>query len=265
MNKLETAVMQGMVVSNKKVADNTYEMVIRAPDLNVANFLPGQFVCIPPLRSQDTFSRPFSIFSADADISCFSILYRVVGENTKALSLMKQKDAIRFWGPMGIFPILPANGDLDVWLVGGGIGIAPLHFFLQRFKGEAKVLYGEKTFAQLVLDPNNPNIPDIMVATEEQSVEYKGLVTDLFAQEFDRIGDQKTVVITCGPIPMMKKVAQICESKNALCYVMLERVMACGIGVCLGCSIKIKNGMKRICQDGPIFNSKEVIWDELSN
>ena len=265
MERSEATLTYGLVISNEEVAEKTFEMAIKAQDLPVSKFLPGQFICIPPYNSQNTFCRPFSVFRTNKEMNVFSILYRVVGNNTYTLSLIKEGHSINFWGPIGSLPTLPANGNLDIWLDGGGIGIAPLYFFLQNLEDKAKLFYGERTSAQLVFDPYSSGIINLWTATEDGSARHKGLITDLFEQEFAQSGSKESIVITCGPIPMMKKLAQFCESKGALCYVTLERVMACGIGICLGCSIKTVNGMKRICQEGPIFNSKEVIWDELNN
>jgi dihydroorotate dehydrogenase electron transfer subunit len=160
--------------------------------------------------------------------------------------------------------INPAPYD-EVWLVGGGIGIAPLLFFekvITEYQDHrARVFYGGKDINEM-MNLDLVTLEPVEIATENGTVGFKGFITDLFSEKIiERSG--KILVITCGPNPMMKKVAEICEQNEVDCYVILEKVMACGIGVCLGCSIKTTQGLKRICHDGPIFNAREVIWNEL--
>jgi dihydroorotate dehydrogenase electron transfer subunit len=97
----------------------------------------------------------------------------------------------------------------------------------------------------------------IHYATNDGSTGFQGLVTDLFEQMV--VPDDRILVMTCGPKKMMSRVVEICQEKKLDCWVSLERTMACGLGVCYGCSIETNSGlMKRICCEGPVFSATEV-------
>ena len=116
---------------------------------------------------------------------------------------------------------------------------------------DAYLGYRDEPFA---IEDFEPWCTDIFVSTEHGEEGYRGFVTDLLHPE------QYDVVITCGPEVMMRKVAAMCAEKDVTCYCSLEHRMACGIGACLGCSIRTKNGMKRVCKDGPVFQSTDLMW-----
>jgi len=262
--KVGWATIQG----NKERAKKIFELILKPEDddFDVTEMEPGQFVCLVLLAAVSVMARPFSVSMISTSHGTFSILYRVVGENTRLMSQLKINDQIKFWGPLGqgLIPPEPDGYD-EVWLVGGGIGIAPLRFFekvvAEYQEGIVRVFYGNKTKAEIVpLYCQEVN----EVATDDGSAGYHGLVTDLFIQNLITSRPEKLLVVTCGPIPMMKKVAAVCSQQKVDCYVILEKIMACGMGVCLGCSVKMKSGMKRICHDGPVFPAEEVIWDELA-
>jgi len=263
-------VKEAVIRGNEKCARDTYLLTL---DGNVLGEIsPGQFVCLQPLSSSSAMARPFSFFRFN-EFHQLQILYKVVGENTSLMSQLKTGQEIKIWGPLGKDIGRPHyDKDYDqVWFVGGGMGIAPLNFMAADFKHggslfNGKVFYGFKT---------NKDIPNVHLefglgpresyyVTEDDSGRYQGLVTDLFVQKILENPGKKILVITCGPKPMMRKVAEICQKQRLDCYVIIETIMACGIGVCLGCSIKMQSGeMKCVCRKGPVFNAKEVDWDAL--
>jgi dihydroorotate dehydrogenase electron transfer subunit len=266
------------VIKNAPITKDIWSLTLNpGPDFDVTEMSPGQFVCLS-LETDSVMARPFSIAGVSVEHNSFSLLYKVVGENTRLMSQLKSGQQVQFWGPLGAG--LECNID-EVWLVGGGIGIAPL-LFLERALSQKgiirRVFYGGKTVDDLVPIKNLRSKDDwfyLHQATEDGKEEYHGPVTDYFKETLWEEQPYKMVVITCGPNAMMKKVFEIyskyVEEKGDFlvdheflgCYVILEKVMACGIGVCLGCSIKTTKGIKRICHDGPIFKAEEVIWDEL--
>jgi len=253
------------VVSNQRLAKDIWEIVLDAGEVEVIDFNPGQFVCLEPLEKSSAMARPFSISRINALDNYFSLIYKVVGLNTKLLSLLSKGAKIKFWGPLGN-GLLPPLIYAENWLIGGGLGIAPLRFFERLISGNpdriAKVFYGAKSKDDIIqLGWRKEEL--LEVATEDGSVGYHGLVTDLLNQKILESHFQEILVITCGPKPMMKQVAELCTASKIDCYVILERIMACGIGACLGCSIKTTKGMKRVCHDGPVFKAEEVIWDEI--
>ena len=147
-------------------------------------------------------------------------------------------------------------------LVAGGIGIAPLYFLAQQAikKGHrVTLLYG-------TVDKNRyPVAPEIeaVAVTEDGSEGEKGFVTDLlprFVEEADQ-------VFACGPMPMfhnMFKRRKELKLEEKPVQISLEVRMGCGVGVCYGCTIKTRNGLKQACKDGPVFELDEILWDELN-
>ena len=72
-----------------------------------------------------------------------------------------------------------------------------------------------------------------------------------------------TVIYACGPNPMLKALCKFAKDENIQCFVSLEERMACGIGACLGCVVKTLSGIQRVCKDGPVFDAKEIIWENI--
>ncbi|MCX6745045.1 MAG: dihydroorotate dehydrogenase electron transfer subunit [Candidatus Parcubacteria bacterium] len=270
MEQEKTQVCEAVVVSNKPKAKDIWELKLDpGDDFDVTAFLPGQFVCLAPLDSSSTMARPFSIANISTSNGTFFVLYKVIGKNTELMTKLASGDKVKFWGPLGqgFLPCSSPDPDYDeVWLVGGGIGIAPLIFFekvMTEYQDRlVRVFYGNKTKDEIIPLDLYTQEP-LTITTDDGSAGYKGFVSDVFASFIQAAKNEKILVITCGPNVMMAKVAELCEQAGIECQVILETVMACGLGVCLGCSIKTASGMKRICHDGPVFPAKEV-WDVLS-
>ena len=193
-----------------------------------------------------TLSRPISIFDFSKGVD---FLIEELGEGTSMLRTVKKGDSIKLYGPYGN----SFNIDVDeVALVGGGVGIAPMYYLAKKIKEKnpkAKVslyigLNGETQIDKLFLNLKNLGV--------DVKVKSGGYITDII--EFEK----HKLVYACGPDPMMEKVALICKDKNIKSYVSLDKRMACGVGACLGCTVKTKNGNKRCCKDGPIFLGSDV-------
>lgn len=251
------------VVENSSIAKGIYKLKLYNPELST-RVLPGQFFYIkcggnkfPLLR------RPLSLCYKLEREGEIVLVYRVLGQGTEFLSTVSRGDTLDVLGPLGNgFKI---NGEYDeVAVVGGGIGIAPLVALADVYGKKAVAFTGFKDEAFL-LETMRRKVADIKVATEDGSIGYKGFITDLVAEYLkDKRPD---IVFACGPKPMLKKVAVLCESNSVPCQVSLEERMACGIGACLGCVCvtRDKNGNKehsRVCTEGPVFWGEEVCWDE---
>ena len=237
---------------------------------SIAN--PGQFVMIrldkeikdPLLR------RPFSIHNIQDDGRVL-ILYKVVGTVTLMMTSLKKDDSISVIGPLGKgFPV--PQPDEKTILVAGGMGVAPLFFLTQTLKKIQKnnitVLLGFSTSQEVILvDQLKDQNVDLFFTTEDGSLGTRGLVTDLLDQDFGREISGNPVIYACGPVSMLKKVAQKAYNSNLKCYVSLECCMACGLGVCLGCAIKAADDQESsyyyVCKDGPAFSHYVIDWEVL--
>ena len=205
--------------------------------------------------------RPLSIHQV-ADASKLAFLFTVVGKGTYWLSQCHAGDIIDLLGPLGnSYFIHPASHNL--LLVAGGIGIAPLRFLAQQalYQGRSiKLLLGASTTAQLYRGDLLPPEAELIVSTEDGTAGKKGMITDLLP-DFTSWADQ---IFACGPISMYHTIAT--QSKHLLkpVQISLEVRMGCGLGVCYGCTVKTKNGLKQVCKDGPIFDLEDIRWNELA-
>jgi dihydroorotate dehydrogenase electron transfer subunit len=209
---------------------------------------------------ETTLPRPFSVHRVNDDGIALFYAVREGGRGTEWLSQQKSGASVSIFGPLGNGFVLPPTPK-NLLLVAGGTGIAPLYFLArQAMKNNRKVtlLYG-------TVDKNRYPVPDIDVvaATEDGSVGEKGLVIDLLP----RFAEKADQVFACGPMPMYRDMFRRrkelkLEGKSV--PISLEVRMGCGVGVCYGCTVKTKHGLKQVCKDGPIFELEEILWDELN-
>jgi dihydroorotate dehydrogenase electron transfer subunit len=221
---------------------------------------PGQFVmvrCGEGIEYQ--LRRPFSLHRREDNE--LSLLFRVVGEGTRWLSERQTDEEIDLLGPLGIgYEIYPDSKKL--LLAAGGIGIAPLVFLANDAisKGrEVTLLLGAPTVGQLYPPKLLPAGARLITATEDGSAGKKGMITDILS-DFIGGADQ---LFACGPLPMYRKMAGMAELKDKHVQVSLEMRMGCGLGICYGCTVKTRNGLRQACKHGPIFDLDEVLWEEL--
>lgn len=233
------------IIENKHICDNIFELVVLSDIVP----LPGQFYMIKGLNGDYLLPRPISVHNyQDGKLR---LLYRVSGHGTDQISRMKVNDNIQVFGPLGNgFDIALLNGKIAI--VGGGIGIAPLLYLMKNIESKKPDVYlgfKDETFC---LEGFGPNRNELIVVTEDGNTGHKGYVTDFInVKDYD-------IVITCGPEIMMEKIIRACLEKNVEVYASMEKRMACGVGACLGCVINTKNGNKRVCKDGPVFNGTDL-------
>jgi dihydroorotate dehydrogenase electron transfer subunit len=251
------------VVANVEVLPDIYLMRLEAPTIAV-EARPGQFVMVD--CGGDTWlPRPFSIHRVDG--GRLALLFSVVGKGTKRLSQMKKGDTFNIFGPLGNGFTLNLESK-NVLLVAGGLGIAPLYFLAEAAAGAGKkvtFITGARSRESLLpvslpqhyyekgLPPAGVNV---VCATEDGSEGFKGLATQL-VPHYLKGADQ---VFACGPAAMYQSLAAIPELKGKDVQLSLETMMGCGVGVCYGCTIKTKKGLKQVCKDGPVFQMEEVIF-----
>lgn len=247
------------IVSNKKVCQRFYRLCLDAKAI-VKNVKPGQFIHV---RVSDgmrpLFRRPFSVFRARKHVE---ILYETVGVGTEILAARKPGEYLDVLGPLGNSFSMPLKGTRRVVMIAGGVGVAPLLALSDALAGkgyELILLYGARTKGYVFkMDEFKKNGCKIFIATNDGSVGVKGYVSKLFTRiEMDQ---PLTVVYTCGPHPMLAAVKEFVLKHNLPCEVSCEEVMACGLGACLGCSIKTTEGYKTTCHDGPVFDIRKVIF-----
>ncbi|UCD54674.1 MAG: dihydroorotate dehydrogenase electron transfer subunit [Candidatus Omnitrophota bacterium] len=250
------------IISNKKIAPGHYILSFKAPK-TAKNTKPGQFFNIRVSQTYEPFlRRPFSAHKIARNK--IEILYKVVGKATEILSMKKKGDILDVLGPLGNGFDLE-TGVSSVFLVAGGHGVAPLYALAEqiiRGKSRALIFIGGKTKKHIVSDKELKELgAKVYISTEDGSKGYKGLITDLVIRHCKAASRlAMTTIYACGPKPMLKEVAKLARRYKMPCRVSLEEYMACGIGTCLGCAVKTRTGFKLVCKDGPVFDSREIIW-----
>ena len=263
-----------------------FVMRIRAPKCAAAA-QPGSFVHITcdeslPMR------RPLSIMRVEDD--CIDILYKIVGDGLRRLAKKRTGDSVSVLGPIGQ-GFRPSNQRPNTLLIGGGVGIPPMIFladFLRQQGGNwapLAILGSELPFPfeMMSSDISTPWVDDSVDATmplmENWGIAcrlatlagfdgcFDGYVTDLAERWLSTLSADerlRTEIFSCGPTPMLKAVAALAEKYDLPCQVSLEEFMACAVGGCAGCAVKIRtpegDAMKRVCVDGPVFDAATVTW-----
>jgi dihydroorotate dehydrogenase electron transfer subunit len=246
------------VISSFQVAQGIYLMELEAPEV-AAIARPGQFAM---LKCGDGafLRRPLSIHRVNHDRTGLSFLFAVVGRGTDWLSRTKTGDVIDVLGPLGNgFDLSPSSQE--ILMLAGGLGLAPLVFLADEALSRGirvNLAYGTATDQRY----NKEMLPggiNLIEYTDDGSCGRHGLVLDCLP-DFMISAAQ---IFACGPLPMFKALSrqQSLSGKNV--QVSLETRMACGVGVCYGCTIKTSSGLKQVCHDGPVFNLSEVVWEEM--
>ena len=279
-------VQDGEVISIDAFPGEQFIMRIRAPKC-AASAQPGNFVHITcdeslPMR------RPLSIMRVGDD--WIEILYKIVGHGLRLLSKKKSGDFVSVLGPIGQ-PFRPSPDRPNTLLIGGGVGIPPMVYiadWLRQDKGSWQpfaILGSEIPFpfdlkkSSLPVDGVADDVNSTMPLLESWGIParltslqgyegcHDGYVTDLAGQWLSTLSKDelgKVEIFACGPTPMLKAVADLAARYDLPCQVSLEEFMACAVGGCAGCAVKISTpdgeAMKRVCVDGPVFDASTVVW-----
>jgi len=203
--------------------------------------------------------RPFSIHQVNGDGIALFYAVLVGGKGTSWLSQCHKGAMVKLFGPLGNgFSIAPDSSNL--LLVAGGNGIAPLYCLAQdalKRKRSVTLLYGTADNKRRSIPPHIK----LVSATEDGSAGKKGMITNLLP-DFISGADQ---LFACGPLPMYKAMAEMPELKSKPVQVSLEVRMGCGQGICYGCTVKTRRGLKKVCQDGPVFELNDILWEQIKD
>jgi dihydroorotate dehydrogenase electron transfer subunit len=258
--------LKGEITANKRMGSLCHRLRISLPQ-PLGPVTPGQFAMLSIDEGAGiVLPRPFSIHNLEPreEVSWFDFLFKVVGKGTAQLANLSVGSPIMILAPLGKgFPALPVG--YKAIIVAGGMGIAPLFPLIVRLKtapSSLSVLYGAKSYDDLVCLPELRALGDIRIkiTTEDGTGEgEKGLVTQILKHEEEE-GEDKAAIYACGPEPMLQSVSDYAGERNILCWISIERLMACGVGACLSCVVETTVGYKRVCCDGPIFDATDITW-----
>ena len=239
----------------------------------------GQFFLIKPRRTGVFLGRPISVAGwkpEKTDVAPGILRFLVIrrGQGSGELVDIRPGEAAELIGPLGncwaqadVFADIAE--DDPVALVGGGIGIAPLLLFAEElgirpfdfYAGFRSASFGLENFktqgtCRSLRALRVPGPRSLTITTEDGSEGLKGRITEFFTPA------GYSGVFACGPEPMLRAVSDACIAGGVPCFVSLEKHMACGVGACLGCTVKTTDGNRCCCADGPIFNAEEVCFDK---
>ncbi|NLZ49219.1 MAG: dihydroorotate dehydrogenase electron transfer subunit [Clostridiales bacterium] len=236
------------IISNEKIVNGIYKMAVEAEIKE--DIKPGQFFMLRSWQDEPVLWRPISICEVKEGALVF--LYAAVGRGTERLTELKKDEELQVMGPLGNgFDLRNIQGK--VALIAGGIGIAPMVELSKRIKNAELDLYAGFRKDIYAVEDIKPYVNKVYISTEDGSVGHKGYVTEIFdASAYD-------LVLCCGPEVMMEKVVKECLEKDIKIYVSMEKHMACGIGACLVCTCKTKEGNKRTCKEGPVFDGESLV------
>lgn len=252
---------QGKYIITQKtaIARNIYSFTISCPEIaRIA--APGQFVHI---RADGfTLRRPISICGIDPDMGTLRIVFEIRGEGTSVIARLNEGDVIDMLAPLGHgFTIDP--DFRKVILIGGGIGTPPMLPLAKIYGEKAAAISGFRNASAVILQEDFARTgAKTILCTDDGSAGIHGFVTQPLEELVKT--EQIDAVFACGPSPMLKNIAAICEKNGIYCEISLEERMACGIGACLGCACKTKRNdeeyFAHVCKDGPVFKAEEVLW-----
>lgn len=246
----------GTVISRGEIAPGVFDFTVGAAEA-ARKAVPGQFAQL--LVPGKTLRRPISICEIDRGRGTLRFVFQVRGEGTQILSQIKQGEPMNILAPLGNGFTLGDTGRRAVF-VGGGIGVPPLLAAARAFGKNAVLAAGFRNAESVILKEDFASSGcEVRLATDDGSAGVRGLVTELIRDlTFD-------VLFACGPRPMLRAVSAVAAERNVPCEVSMEERMACGIGACLGCSVKLRGEdgeyYGRVCGDGPVFDSRRIVWE----
>jgi dihydroorotate dehydrogenase electron transfer subunit len=275
------------VLAHERFEGHQYILKIKAPKCAQAA-RPGAFVHLScdeslPMR------RPLSIMRADAARGTIEVLYKIVGQGLALLAKKKPGERISSLGPIGK-PFVPHPQRPRALLVGGGVGIPPMVFLAESLRERSDVAWkplvlmgSEIPFPfrarpSTILVEGMPagaiaampmldewGIPSRLATMAGFPGCFDGYVTDLAAAwlgSLDRAALSEVEMFACGPTVMLKAAAAVARRFDIPCQVSLEEFMACAVGGCAGCAVRVETptgpAMKRVCVDGPVFDAQAV-------
>ncbi len=235
------------ILSNSALTDSVFKMVLSGDTTAIT--APGQFVNI---QLDGLFlRRPISV--CDYDEASLTIVYKVVGKGTEAMSSMIPGETLDILTGLGNGYDLTLSGESPV-LLGGGVGVPPMYNLAKKLITEGKkvsVILGFNTKSEIFYEEEFKILGcDVTVTTVDGSYGKKGFVTDALPETY-------TYFYTCGPEPMLKAVYRAATTSGQMSF---EERMGCGFGACMGCSCKTLTGYKRICKEGPVMKKEEIAW-----
>ena len=236
------------IKENRPLTDSVYLMKLIG---DTEGIVAGQFVNI---KIDGLYlRRPISV--CDSEEGELTLIYKVVGIGTEAMSGMREGEALDILTGLGNGYDLTASGECPL-LVGGGVGTPPLYKLAKELTAMGKkvtVILGFNTKSEVFYEKEFEALgATVKVCTVDGSYGIRGFVTDAMKD----VG--YTYFYSCGPEPMLRALYKASVTSGEMSF---EERMGCGFGACMGCSCKTVSGNKRICKEGPVLKKEDIIWE----
>ncbi|MCL2415241.1 MAG: dihydroorotate dehydrogenase electron transfer subunit [Defluviitaleaceae bacterium] len=262
------------IIQNLQIAPEIYELILEGfpaehAEKHIKNYA-GKFVSVYTGDSSMLLPRPISICEMNTD--SLRLIYKVVGRGTRRISEYAPGEDLKIMGPLGngFSPDISAG---NIAVIGGGIGTPPMLALARRVyendsAAKTHVFLGFRDKTQVILEKDFYKYTNnVHIATDLGDYGIKGTVIDLLNLNNNEFGTKFDGIYACGSKLMLKAVADWANERGIPCFISLEERMACTVGACLGCAVKtvsedMPNGFwyKKVCDCGPVFNAKEIIW-----
>ena len=267
--KMSTAKQVKARIRSIEPVGSYFHLVLEAPEI-AQNVEPGHFVAVAVggVGSGMLLRRAFSIHRATANDS-IEVIFAKHGQGTEWLATQNPGDILDIVAPLGKPFALPRQ-SVGCVLVAGGYGSAPMMMLAEALKDrgcQVEIVLGAANADKLFGVLESKAVADVVtVTTNDGSSGVRGLVTDVLPDAINRISAK--AVYACGPMPMLKAVAQVAKDHGAYSQCAVEEAMACGIGVCMTCVLPVVGDdgitrMVRSCVEGPVFRGDRVRWDDV--
>lgn len=288
------------VIANLPLCREHYRLVLGVKSFPQTE--PGQFIQVAcrDLHDEGSYEsgaflrRPFSLAGRmdhpDGNVE-LHLIHRVVGVGTEWMASRRVGDAVHILGPLGNRFTLPQK-DQTALLVGGGVGIPPMLYLAEKLAGHKTVAFAGALSRDLLplrivgsasdLAEPRPVVEEFarhgiasVLSTDDGSIGFRGYITQALERYLDAVPSpvSSLLIYTCGPEPMMKRVAAIAAERKIDCQVAVERAMACGMGTCQSCCIRVRKPdptavplpgkdwcWRLACTDGPVFRGVDLLW-----
>lgn len=257
---------QAMVLDHQPIQGGYYLLHMQAPAV-APRVQPGQFIHVKvPHLEECLLRRPFSVFRTEGDT--LAILYKDVGKGTRTLKFLKRGEALSILGPLGRGFPTPTPGRVPL-IVAGGYGMAALYLTARSSPVKGLAFFGGRTSGDILCVDEFEKLGwTVRVTTQDGSLGRAGVVTDeLDAWSAGEGAGRTPELFVCGPSGMLKACAQRALRQGWTAWTSMDNNMGCGVGACLTCVLKVHDGdawaWARACREGPVFEAREVLWEEL--
>lgn len=259
------------IIRNSQIAYQIYELILDWAEEGDPLDWAGKFVSIYCGDPSKLLPRPISV--CDYNGKHLRLVYRIAGGGTELISRLSAGSQVRVIGPLGngfedFANAAFAEKGPNFAIVGGGIGSPPMLFsarlLTEKYGLKPAVFLGFRDKSQVILEDDfSKYTNNLQIATDAGDYGEQGTILDLLNAYKAPIDG----IFACGPRGMLAELSKWCQARNIDCYVSMEERMACSVGACLGCVLKIRSTSgvagfehKKVCDCGPVFDAKEVVW-----